>query len=72
MQTDTSIGIRTWGTILQITFDRASHLCQLATNLMMTSRLQINFQQMIVLRMTYQFITENSLLTVGLLRVISI
>ena len=48
MQTDTSIRIGTWRTILQITFNRASHLCQLATNLMMTSGLKVDLKQEVI------------------------
>ena len=38
----------------------------------MTPSLQIDFQQVIVLRMTYQLVTEDGLLAVRLLRIVSI
>ena len=48
IQRDAAIRIRTLGAILQVALDRTAHLCQLATNLMMTSCLQIHFQQIII------------------------
>ena len=72
MQTDTSIRIGTWRTILQITFNRASHLCQLATNLMMTSGLKVDLKQEVIIRTADKLIAQNCFLTIGNLLIISI
>ena len=52
-QRDASIGIGTLGTIFEVAFDGTAYFCQLATYLMMPSCFQINFQQLIVVRMAY-------------------
>ena len=41
MQTNTSIRIRTWKTIFQVTFYRTSNFCQLTSYLMVTSSHQV-------------------------------
>ena len=44
VKADTAVFVRAVGSILQVAFDRASHLCQLATYLVMTSGLQIDLK----------------------------
>ena len=48
LEADAAIRIASLRSILQVALDRTAHLCQLATYLMMTSCLQIHFQQIII------------------------
>ena len=70
MQTDAAIGIGTFGSIFQIAFDGATNFCQLATNLMMTAGLEINFKQKIFLRSCYQLVMKNRFFGIRLFRII--
>ena len=45
VQADASIGVAAWSAILQIALDRASHGSQLASYLMVTTRVQMYFEQ---------------------------
>ena len=47
MQTDAAVRIGAFGTILQVALDRAAHVCQLATDLMMATRTEVDLQQVI-------------------------
>ena len=44
METNAAVAVGTRETILQIALNRASHLRQLASNLVMTAGFQVNFQ----------------------------
>ncbi|OPZ11050.1 MAG: hypothetical protein BWZ06_01789 [Bacteroidetes bacterium ADurb.BinA261] len=70
MQTDAAIGIGTFGSIFQIAFDGATNFCQLATNLMMTAGLEINFKQKIFLRSCYQLVMKNRFFGIRLFRIV--
>ena len=72
MQANTSIRIGTGKAILQISLDRTSHLCQLASYLMMSPSLQVYFQQKVIIRLTYQPIVQDSLFTLRHFLIISI
>ena len=48
-QRDAAVGIAALGTILQIALDRVSQCSELTTNLMVTSRQQLNFHQLVTL-----------------------
>ena len=50
MQTDAAVRIGAFGTILQVALDRATHVCQLATDLMVPARAQIDLEQVVTLR----------------------
>ena len=50
MQTDAAVRIGAFGTILQVALDRATHVCQLATDLMMATRTEVDLQQVIAVR----------------------
>ena len=47
MQTDAAVRIGAFGTILQVALDRTTHVCQLATDLMMATRTEVDLQQVI-------------------------
>lgn len=47
MQTDAAVRIGAFGTILQVALDRATHVCQLAADLMVASRTEVDLQQVI-------------------------
>lgn len=70
MKTDASIRIRTRRSVFQIPFYGRAHLGQLTTNLMMTACLQIDLQQIIVIRTGYQFIMQHGFF--GVLHLFSI
>ena len=60
MERDTSIGIRTLGAVLQIAFHGTTDSGQLATNLVVTSGLQIDFQKRIMFAFDEGFIGQHS------------
>ena len=60
MQADASVRIRAPRAIFQIALNGASYLSQLATNLMMPSGLEVNFQQIIIIGTCYYAIMQNS------------
>ena len=47
MERDAAIGVGAWGSILEISFDGAAHVGKLAPDLVMTTRVELNFEQMI-------------------------
>ena len=47
MQTDAAVRIGSFGAILQVALDGAAHVCQLATDLMMAARTEVDLQQVI-------------------------
>lgn len=71
MQANTSIRIGTGKAILQISLDRTSHLCQLASYLMMSPSLQVYFQQKVIIRLT-STVVQDSLFTLRHFLIISI
>lgn len=47
MQTDAAVRIGAFGAILQVALDRATHVRQLATYLMVATRAEVDLQQVI-------------------------
>ena len=72
VQANASILIGTIETIFQISLDRTSHLRQLTADLMMPPRLQIDLQQIIIIRMGDQFITQDGFLGIRPLGIVSV
>ncbi len=72
MQAYTTISIRALCPVLDIPFDGRTHLCQLATYLMMTACLQIHLKQMIILHTAQQAIRQYRSLSPAALGIISI
>ena len=72
VQANASILIGTIETIFQISFDRTSHLRQLTADLMVPPRLQIDLQQIIIIRMGDQFITQDGFLGIRPLGIVSV
>ena len=72
VQANASILIGTIETIFQIPLDRTSHLRQLTADLMVPPRLQIDLQQIIIIRMGDQFITQDSFLGIRPLGIVSV
>lgn len=70
MQANASVWIATWGTIFQVAFYGESYLCQLASNLVVAARQQFNLYQGVSFRMTYETISQYSLLRVGYFAVV--
>ncbi len=69
---DTSVGIAARGTIFQVALDRASHLSQLTSDLMMTASHKVHFQKCIMICMTYHLILQYRFLRILHLMVVSI
>lgn len=59
VKADAAALVGTGKTVFQVTFDRTSDLCQLATDLMMASRAKFHFQQVIALSGSQQGIFED-------------
>ena len=72
VQANASILIGTIETIFQIPLDRTSHLRQLTADLMVPPRLQIDLQQIIIIRMGDQFITQDGFLGIRPLGIVSV
>ena len=51
MKADAAVTVRTVEAIFQIAFNRATHFCQLATDLMMTAGFKVDFQKIIIIRL---------------------
>ena len=62
MQADTAIGIGATGTVFQVALDGATDSCQLATYLVVTSGLEVDFQEAVVLATHEGAVGEDGLL----------
>ena len=59
MKTDTTVGVGTRITILQIATDWATDIRQLTANLVVPPSFQINFQQAIIIASSNNLVMEN-------------
>ena len=50
MQTDSTVRVGAFSAVLQISFDGAAHVCQLATNLMVAPCAEVDFEQIVAIR----------------------
>ena len=64
MQTYTAVGITALRAILEVTFYRTTDCRQLATYLMMTTGLQVHFQERIIVAAHKGLVTQNGLFSV--------
>ena len=72
MQANASVRIAALCSILQVSFNRATHFGQLASDLMVASGLQINLQQIVAFRASDDLVGENCFLRILYFAVISI
>ena len=60
METDASVRIRALGAVFEVALHRTTDCCQLTTNLVMPTGLQVDFQQSIVLPFHKGLVGQNS------------
>ena len=72
MQANAPVGIAARRAVLQVSLNRATHLGQLATDLMVTAGFEVYFQKEITFRTADKLIVENGFLCPGLFLVVSI
>ena len=72
VQTDATVRIATWGTVFQVAFYGAAYLCQLASYLMVSSRMQLYFQEEIPVAGSYKLVVQYRFLRVGNLSVVGL
>ena len=60
MKTNASIGVRALGAVFEVALHRTTDCCQLTTNLVMPTGLQVDFQQSIVLSLHKGLVGQNS------------
>lgn len=58
MEADAAIPVGTRGSVFQVTFDDASHSCQLTSDLVVSAGQQLDFQQMISVGMAEELVDE--------------
>ena len=72
MQANASVRIATWGTIFQVAFYGESYLCQLASNLMVATCMQLYLKEVIALAGCYEPVVQYGFLGVGYFAVIGL
>ena len=72
MQANAPVGVAARRTVLQVSLDRATHLGQLAADLMVAAGFEVYFQKEITFRTSDKLIVEDGFLRPGLFLVVSI